>query len=123
MILTIDDAIKNVDGYFYLYHYSCIVKRIAGTEHFGCFKDNDLQEVTVPCIIFCHSDKDFDYFMGECNRKSNGLLKMYSYVGHGRVGSIDKIYYGHEAVRYIYEVHNFKYLAHLVEIGSREYIQ
>jgi len=118
MILTVDDAIKDVDGYFILYHYSCIVSRIKGTEHFGCFKDNDLQEVTVPCFIFCRNDKDFNYLI---SKEWNNKLPMYKYVGHGKVGNT--LFKGYEAVRYIYETHNFKYLAHLMTIGLREYIQ
>jgi hypothetical protein len=122
MIVTIDEAIQNVDGYFYLFHYNCVVSRIKGTEHFGCFKDNDLKSVTIPCVIFCRSSNDFYEFIDECNRKSTGSLSMYHYNGESGWSPNAKIYYAYEAVRYIYELHNFKYLAHLTTIGSREYI-
>ncbi len=112
---------KDVDGRFYEYQYETTVLRTPMSEHFGCFKDNDIKEFKIVQFIYCHSDKDFEYIVQKWREQANGLLSMYSYKGLGKtqIGGFT----APEVVDRIYIRNNFKYLANMIEYGAMVTIQ
>ena len=62
MIIGYNES-KDVHGRFYEFLYKTIVKRSPKSEHFGCFKGNNLETFELITSIFCHDVKSFEHIV------------------------------------------------------------
>lgn len=119
MIMGYEEA-KQVDGRFYEFAYRTIVNRTPQSEHFGCFKGNNLKVFILETNAYFWNEKCFEHMLNEWNRNANGCVSMYEYHSLGQTER--RSFTATEALERIYARNNFKYLAHLVTFGSMEYI-
>jgi hypothetical protein len=95
---------NEVHGRFYEFQYKTIVQRNSKSEHFGCFKGNDLTIFEMVTSIFCYNMKSFLHVVSTWK----DLFGIYSYVPIGSVNE-RKSYTSSEVVDLIYSRNNFKY--------------
>jgi len=115
MILGYEES-KDVHGRFYEFLYKTIVKRNQKSEHFGCFKGNNLQVFELTTSIFCHDVNSFLHIVNGWNDP----FGVYTYVPIGEVSPI-RSYIPYEVVELMYRRNNFKYLLHYNDL--HEYIK
>ena len=119
MILGYNEA-QEVNGRFYEFEYSIKVIRDGMSKNFECFKDNNKTEVVLLRKIYCRRFEDVVHAISEWNRMAKGLCNIYEYnlIGQKSTDS----YTASEVVDKIYKENNFKYLAHLSQIGGTDFI-
>jgi hypothetical protein len=119
MILTFEEARKQ-SGRFQEFKYYVKVKRTKESEHFGCFKNNDDKEFVLQVSVYFWNEDSFHRVVSHWNTLCNGLLSMYKYYPIGAVSP--SLYTPEQVVTRIYEKNKFNNLAHLITVGSIDYI-
>jgi len=118
MIIGYEEA-KKVDGYFYEFEYQTRIKRTKNSEHFACFKNNDLQIYVLKSKIYFRHEKDFEHTTNNWNGQD--LFGIYSYFPIGKTNN--KKLNSFQVIEKIFTKENNYRLASLITIGSIDYIQ
>ncbi|HLO91591.1 MAG TPA: hypothetical protein VK172_10550 [Lentimicrobium sp.] len=119
MILTHKDA-QTVKGTFYEYQYETIIKRTEISEKFGCFKNNNKQEIRLIQRVFCWSDKAFNTAFEEWQRSAKILNGTYTYRAIGKVSP--RPMRAEQVVELYHRRTNYKVMPSLIEYDGYEII-
>jgi hypothetical protein len=118
MLIGYNEALK-VDGSFFEYEYQTRIKRTKNSDHFACFKGNDIQLFVLRTKMYCRNDKDFEHLTLNWNGKD--LYGIYSYIPIGKTDN--KRLSSIQVVERIFNKETKYRLACLMQSGSVEYIQ